>query len=114
MMGMMIDTKFEQMEEAFEQRRHEELEEAKVQGLKAVEAWVSRCGDNSKEIKYRLMKITKETACKILQGTFKTIGEIESSDNPNEILKITILYREQVEPLKETKVFVVETLFIDM
>ena len=99
-LGMMADTKYSEMQSAFEQEDHRQLAEVKRQGVEAVKAWIRNSGGK----KYRIVSVSKETAMKILTGEIRTYEEFYSEQLVSG--DVQILYRVQNEMI------FIETFFI--
>jgi len=112
--GVLIQQYSDDLEETIEMVVQQELAEAKEEGLKGVQRFVYNNSNSSKN-KYDLMAISAETACKLLQGEFKIIEDLEdyqsSVDNNNNLVQI--LYRTVKNMNREEDVCIIETIFID-
>lgn len=125
LVGMMAYYEFSKLDDALEEYRRKQLEEAKGEGLAAVEALLSswkywngvakaRGAELSDDdIVYDTLDITAETAMKIKQGEFKTYRDLDSSTfQAKGDEDITILYRNQYDSIRKGRVYVIETFFI--
>ena len=99
-LGMMADTKYSEMQSAFEQEDHRQLAEVKRQGVEAVKAWIRNSGGK----KYRIVSVSKETAMNILTGKIRTQKEFYTERLS--FGDIQILYKEKNDTIY------IETFFI--
>lgn len=127
LVGMMAYYEFSKLDDALEEYRRKQLEEAKGEGLAAVEALLSNwkywngvakargAELSDDDIVYDTLYITAETAMKIKQGEFKTYEELESFIfQAEEDKNITVLYRNQYDSIRKGRVYVIETFFMNM
>lgn len=128
LVGMMAYHEFSKIDDSMEAFRRERLEEAKTEGLEAVmdllKSWkwwngvgrVNGAELKDHQIEYELLDITCETAMKIKQGEFKTYKDMYDynsqnvyDDNKDDV---TILIRNQNDPVRKGRVDIIETFFI--
>lgn len=91
----------------------EELNQAKQQGLNAVEKWVRNNRQRLEGVEYGLMPVSYETASKIWMGKFKTWEEMRTFDFDLEFKKNHILYRRQKDAIRKEEIYIIETFFIE-
>lgn len=123
-LGMVTQVHFSEVEEVLEMDRRYRLEEAKIQGLQAVQKLVAewkywngveaaRTGILPKgKIEYQIMGISNQTSSKILQGELRTFEELEKNmerSNPNP--EVTILYRKENDTIKGGYKYTIEAFF---
>ncbi|CAA0263000.1 conserved hypothetical protein [Tenacibaculum maritimum] len=88
----------------------QELEEAKLKGIEAVEMFQKI---NKKE-GYHLIEITPETLNKLINGEFKTIKELgDFNDFSAGLKEIKLLYKEVLNPNRDEYIYFIETIFLN-
>ncbi|WP_159295375.1 hypothetical protein, partial [Tenacibaculum maritimum] len=89
----------------------QELEEAKLKGIEAVEDFVA-IHENIEG--YSLIEITPETLNKLINGEFKTIKELEVFNNSSVGVKeIKLLFKEVLNPNRDEYICFIETIFLN-
>lgn len=86
------------------------MNQAKQQGLNAVKKWVRSNREPVEGVDYDLIPVSYETASKIWLGKFKTWDEVHESYDEN---RVYILYREQLDKIRDVNIYIVETFFIE-
>lgn len=102
-----------EQDEILDQIIAKELDVAKQKGIEAVEKFVDTYS-HTKNYKYELLSISEATACKLLNGDFESLDGLLNFDSttqqPN---SVKLLYKEELDPVKERPLEIVESIFIN-
>jgi len=110
--AMLVEEVKAEQDEIFDQSVAYDLEIVKKKGLKAVERFVADFR-NYDRYSYDLLAVSNKIACKLMNGEFMTIDDLEAAANKDSMKNVKILYREERSETRKKPICTIEAIFIN-